>query len=1052
MLLQLERIGRLLKELETLTMPDAEPVAAYRVQATAGDIKDPALLPEAGWQAFGADTAWGGDNAACWFETEVTVPARMQGACALFELRTEAKGWDATNPQFTVYVDGVLRQGFDVNHYRILLAEEAVAGQRFHVLLRALSGPNQPHLHLLGRLVQLDREAEAYYYDLLVPYQVASLLPEGDDQHIRIVQALTDSVNLLDLRKPGSAAYRASLAAAQASLTEALYAPCGREGAPRIHCVGHTHIDVAWLWTLAVTEDKAVRSFSTVLELMDRYPEYLFMSSQPQLYKYVQRNAPEVFERIRARVAEGRWETEGAMFVEADCNLTSGESLVRQILHGKRYFRDTFGKDNVILWLPDVFGYSAALPQIMHKSGIRYFMTTKISWNEFNKVPYDTFLWEGIDGTRILTHFSPSCDYKTGEERGSFKRSHFTTYNANINASQVMGAWQRYQQKDLNGEALMTFGYGDGGGGPTKEMLEAQRRFAKGMPGAPVTAMDTSRRFFEKLEAGVTGRKQLPAWVGELYLEYHRGTYTGMARNKRYNRKLEFAYLNAELLASMAERWCGAAYPQQALLAGWEVIERNQFHDILPGSSIRQVYEDSKAEYEGITADSARLLDEAGRAVAEGVAAQAGTLVAFNPTGYDADGAVTFAVPAGIAVPVVLADGRALPTQRTGAESAVFCGGQVPPKGYRALALADAAADASLAPRAGSIRIEGDAVETPYYRLSFNAQGQIATLYDKRAAREVLRPGQCANVLMTYEDKPHNHDAWDVNHYYMEKSWPVDTLISREVVEQGAVRTAIRFVWTYLDSTIAQTVLLYEHDPRIDFVTEVDWHEKQVFMKALFPVDVQASEATYEIQYGHVKRPTHYNTLWDFARFEVCHHKWLDLSEDGYGVSLLNDCKYGAHVHDGVIGLSLIKSATSPNEDADRERHTFTYALLPHQGGWREAGTLRAAYALNNPVRCHVKAAAGGTLPPVASLVRSANENLVVEVVKRAEDSDALIVRVYEAWQRRTSATLTFAAPLASAASCNLLEEEEAVLPCDGASLHFDIKPFEIKTFAVRMK
>ena len=379
----------------------------------------------------------------------------------------------------------------------------------------------------------LDRLTEQYYYDISVPYHTACLLDEEDRDFITIINTINQSVNLLDFRKEGSPEYYESLARAQQYITEEFYEKrCGTKDRPTICCVGHTHIDCAWLWTLRVTQDKAVRSFSTVLELMRQYPEYKFMSSQPLLYQFVKKNAPEIYEEIRERVREGRWETEGAMFVEADCNLSSGESLVRQILYGKRFFKEEFGKDNVVVWLPDVFGYSAALPQIMKKTGIPYFMTTKINWNEFNRMPYDTFMWRGIDGTEILTHFMPTRDYKDTADNAN-RTNFFTTYNGFINPSQVKGSWKRYSQKYLNQETLMACGYGDGGGGTTREMLENQRRLSKGIPGCPNTRMSHVTEFFEKLEQDICQNPYLPVWSGELYLEYHRGTYTTMARNKR---------------------------------------------------------------------------------------------------------------------------------------------------------------------------------------------------------------------------------------------------------------------------------------------------------------------------------------------------------------------------------------------------------------------------------------------------------------------------------------------------------------------------------------
>lgn len=507
-----ERIGKLLEGIEELIYPEVVPIKNYRMMKSKERFCDVNALVTDSWKEISNEELWGGHREYYWLETNVTIPQTYDGKCVVYELKTGREGeWDATNPQFSIYVNGERKQGLDVNHREVLLTECAKAGEEFRIILSAFTGDQNFKLLMDSTIKILDRKTEKYFYDLSVPYKVAKLLQPSDRAYITIITALNESLNLLDLRKEYSREYYDTLQEAQNYITTQFYDKHCGESKESIYCVGHTHIDVAWLWTLAVTEDKAVRSFSTVLELMRQYPEYLFMSSQPQLYKYVKKNAPDVYEEIKRRVEEGRWETEGGMFVEADCNISSGESLVRQFMHGKQFFKEEFGKDNQILWLPDVFGYSAALPQIMKKCGIKYFMTTKISWNEFNKLPCDTFEWEGIDGTRILTHFSPSRDYKVGAVEGGFETEHFTTYNANINPSQVKGAWARYSQKYLNDEVLMSFGYGDGGGGPTKDMLENQRRLEKGIPGCPKTVMSTSLKFFEQLEKQVKDHKYLPS-------------------------------------------------------------------------------------------------------------------------------------------------------------------------------------------------------------------------------------------------------------------------------------------------------------------------------------------------------------------------------------------------------------------------------------------------------------------------------------------------------------------------------------------------------------
>ncbi len=1036
MMFLLERIGRLVDELSTLRYPASVAIPSYRMLKSADRFSDVAHLDTSSWETFDCQQIWGGHREYYWFATEVQIPASFDGKCVAYRITTGREGnWDATNPQFSVYINGKLRQGFDVNHRELILSDCAKAGETFSIVLSAFTGDQNFSLLLKSELLVLDQPTEQYYYDVLVPYQAASILPKDDTTRIRILQALNDSLNLLDLREPYNEAYYQTLREASHYLTTEFYEKQKTDCKETVFCVGHTHIDCAWLWSMAVTKDKAVRSFSTVLELMRRYPEYTFMSSQPLLYEFVKENAPEVYAEIKERIAEGRWEVNGGMWVEADCNITSGESLVRQFLVGQRFFKEEFGKDNDILWLPDVFGYSAALPQIMEQCGIPYFMTTKISWNEVNKLPYDTFLWEGIDGTRVLTHFvcTPTAEATDPE---TVKESFNTTYNGNISPWKLNGAWQRYQQKALNHEVLNCFGYGDGGGGPTKEMLEIQRRTARSFPGCIPSKPAFASEFFHKLDEEVRENRELPVWVGELYLEYHRGTYTSMARNKKYNRRSEFAAQNAELYAYLADRLTGLPYPKQMLYDQWKMILRNQFHDILPGSSIKEVYDDSKREYEELLGVLGEIQDQSLQALANAADAPIGAVLVANPNGSSVPAVVTLAIPAN----TTLTDGETIFT------SQVLSSGQtavslpaLPSKGYAVYTLCPAAAEAPL-----TASTEG--MENAFFRIRFNELGQFTSIYDKRAKRELLKPDASGNVLMTYEDKPHNYDAWDINNYYSEKSWPVDDVASMEVVECGGVLASVRIKRRYLSSEITQTITLYRDAARIDIQNDIDWHEHQILLKSLFPLDIHTNEATFEIQYGNVTRPTHYNTSWDAARFEVCHHKWMDVSEDDFGVSFLNDCKFGCHVHDGVVGLTMLKSALYPNPDADKERHQFTYSIFPHTGSWKTAGTVDEAYALNNPPVCRFKETEGGKLPLTYSLVSCDAENVVIEVTKEAEDSNALIVRLYEYFNRRTETTLRTARPMASACVCNMMEEEDQPLTPEQNTLSLKLRPYEIKT------
>ncbi len=1046
MILIKERIGKMLEYLQEQVYPKQVAIPSYKMIRTDERCLDVNNLDTSSWTEITNQELWGGHREYYWFETVVTIPEEFDGECVVYELKTGKEGeWDATNPQFSIFVNGVRVQGLDVNHREIILAEPAKAGDTYRIVLSAFTGDQNFSLKMNSSLKVLDRKTEKYYYDLEVPYQSARLLNTEDQAYITIIQALNESLNLLDMRKEGSKEYYQSLEKAQEYITKEFYEKyCDGEKSPIIYCVGHTHIDCAWLWTLRVTEDKAVRSFSTVLELMKEYPEYVFMSSQPQLYKYVKKNAPDVYEQIKERVKEGRWEPDGGMFVEADCNIASGEALVRQFVHGQRFFKEEFGVDNEILWLPDVFGYSAALPQILQKCGIPYFMTTKISWNEFNKMPYDTFEWEGIDGSRVLTHFVPTRDYNKAAVEGGTETEHFTTYNGYINPSQMKGAWARYSQKYLNEEVLCSFGFGDGGGGPTKDMLENQRRLAKGLPGMPRTKMSTAKEFFHVLDKHVTDKKYLPTWVGELYLEYHRGTYTSMARNKKFNRKAEFAYQNEEMYAMLDAQTAGGAYPEKELHEGWEVILRNQFHDILPGSSIKEVYDDSKAEYEGIFAENKALTDATLAHIAAGVKAPKHSLVVYNPNSAAAYDLVTFTVPEGMGEPAVYDGETKLAVQKTADGTYVFFAAGVPGKGYKTYIVKEEAADTT-----PSMEVSAEVMENEYFKVEYNEKGQFAKIYDKKADRDILKPGKAGNVIVSYEDRPHNYDAWDVNNYYTEKSWDIDQVSAMEVVENGPVRACVKIERKYLDSTITQFIYLYHDIPRIDIKNVIDWKEHQIFVKDYFPIDVHTNEATFDIQYGNVKRDTHDNTSWDFAKFEVCHHKWMDVSEDGYGVSMLNDCKYGVGVRNGVIGMSMLKSAIHPNPEADKELHEFTYSIYPHQGGWREAGTVKQAYQINNPLTYSWKENEGGTLAPEYSLVSSDKDNAVIEVVKKAEDSDAVIVRLYECYNRRTPVTLIFGKELTSVVECNMMEEGADPVEFTGNQATFEMKPYEIKTLKV---
>lgn len=1090
-----ERIGEILQQLKPLCYPVEKEIKDFKGQVGHVPLTDEVCVDTDGWER--ADPENLGQDQGAWFalEAEIKVPEEMAGFPVELAFSTGREGeWDAVNPQIAAYVRGKLCQGLDVNHRTLCLSEHAVSGEVIPVFLSVYTGEKGSVISWDCRLRAVDVRVREFYYDLLVPWQCLELMEEESREYAQLRDILNSAVNLLDMRRRGGPEFMESLVQARAELDERLKEL--PSSAVTVSCVGHTHIDVAWLWTLEVTREKAARSFATVLELMKRYPEYVFMSSQPQLYKFVKESQPGLYKQICERVKEGRWEPEGAMFLEADCNLTSGESLVRQCVYGKKFFRDEFGIESRILWLPDVFGYSAALPQIMEKCGIKSFMTTKISWNETNCIPYDTFWWEGIDGSRVLTHFITTRDYQKDGVRiatnSEFTTDFSTNYNGYIHPSQIKGAWQRYQQKGLNDNVLVSFGCGDGGGGPTAEMLETARRMKDGKLGCPAVRVETAGRFFDRLHERA-GDTEFPVWSGELYLEYHRGTYTSMAEIKKANRRGEFALLNAETWSVLAGLLAGEAYPQNELAMGWELLMRNQFHDILPGSAIAEVYEDSFAEYKMLGEITGHVTDKALCALTERIGAQAGEIVVFNGNGVKTSGIVE--IPRDDLLPkwITALEGKHVPEHETGIESELesglcpvqwtkngrmlFRAKDVPAKGWTVFRAAGSlpaeGSPAESAPaEAGENFICGNdkytavrdansgkafrEIITPYYCVKWNGCGQITSLYDRRVHRELLKKGMCANVLMTYEDKPHKFDNWNIFEYYREKQWPVDQLVSMEVIEWGPVRMALELVWTYLDSQMKEIFYFYADSPRIDIHAEADWNENQLLLKALFPLELNAREAVYEIQYGHVKRSTTRNHSWEQARFEVCFQKWLDVSEYDYGVSFLSDCKYGVSIDENEVGLTLLKSGMYPNPSADRGHHEFTYSLFPHTGSWQEAGTVMEAYELNNPLKGMMRQGGlsglerrSSSLPETYAPVQISGENIVLEVLKQAEDGKGVVLRLYECWNRRTKATLVFAQDFAEVYVCNMLEEKQELVSSGGRECAVEFKPFEILTLRV---
>ena len=1024
-----DRISVICNELKELAFVKKEPVngvvykkGLYFYPHEADESAEP-------WEEFDSKTMhWYGPDEHYWFRAEYTVPKSMDGKTLYLKVATQVDHWDyAKNPQFLLFVNGQMTQGMDLNHQTVMLERCAKEGETYTIDLQGYTGVMFAELTFTMEAVEVDEKINEIYYDIVVPLQGFSRMQEDDKVRKDLRTILNNTVNLLDLRTPYSDSFYQSIEEAHNYIQKALYEDMSGYEDVIASCIGHTHIDVAWLWTVAQTREKVARSFSTVLKYMDEYPEYKFMSSQPALYQFLKERYPETYEKIKERVKEGRWEPEGGMWVEADCNLTSGESLVRQFLYGKKFFKDEFGIDSRILWLPDVFGYSGALPQIMKKSGIKYFMTTKLAWNQINKVPYDTMMWRGIDGSEIFTHLITTLG--VGQSEADF----FTTYNGMLHPDAILGGWHRYQNKDINNDILIAFGYGDGGGGPTREMLETSKRMEKGIRGIPKVRQEFAGNYFEELEERVEGNKSLPVWEGELYFEYHRGTYTSMGRNKRSNRRCEQLLMDAELLEVLT-----GTSEKEEMDKIWRTVLLNQFHDILPGSSIAEVYEVTKKEYAEIESRLAEMIAEKLNLLMDGGQDK---ISVFNTLGFDRNDVVSL----GDCHAAALTDesGKIYPVQET-AQGAVAYITDIPAKGGKTLQLLDTVKE-----EASRIQITENGIETPFYRISIDENGLFTSIYDKECDREVLKAGEKGNLLRMYEDKPMHYDCWDIDMYYSEKYWDAEKADKIQWIEEGPVRATLEIQRTISNSVIKQEIHFYADSRRIDFSTWVDWKEHQHLLKVHFPVNIHSDEATFEVQFGNLKRKIHGNTSWDEARFESCGQKWMDISEGHYGVSLLNDCKYGYSAKDSNIALTLIKSGIEPNKTADQEEHVFTYALYPHKEMWSAAGTVQEAYKLNQPAY----ATKGELKNTGKSFISTDKDNIIIETVKPSENGDGMIVRLYDCENSLTKVTLTFAeGMLESVEECNLMEEKEADIEACGNSFTVSVKPYEIKTYRVRLK
>ncbi|MBP5274473.1 MAG: alpha-mannosidase, partial [Abditibacteriota bacterium] len=848
------------------------------------------------------------------------------------------------------------------------------------------------------------------------------LLTSMDANSLRrnvILRDLVKVYNTVDMYplETGEASWRPKLQEADKILKELLSKKNG-ETMPYMGIIGHSHMDTAWLWPLRETWRKCARTFSSALSLMDEYPEFRFIQSSPAQTEKIKELYPSIFEGIKKRVAEGRYEPNGGMWVEPDCNIPSGEALARQLIMAQKHTQKWFGYKADTLWMPDVFGYSGTLPQLLQLADMPYFCTTKIAWNDTTRHPYDTFVWKGIDGTGVLSHFNlihcwPSPDT-------------------------FIGAWNNLKNKDNQDRRLISYGYGDGGGGPMAEMIEVARRCGD-LEGCPRSEHTTVKAFMDSI---ATRKEPLPIWCGELYLECHRGTLTSISAIKKGNRRAEFALRRAELACVINGLKTGAAYPAEELEALWKTLLVNQFHDILPGSSIQEVNELAVKEFADIISKAGSVAEKNVRE-AYALTEKEDTVTLFNTLGWERSGEMVLR-----SAPEGAAPGRDICSQWIknvdGEPLLAVCGVTIPSMGSASLKLEKGCREF-----ASPFTVTENTVETPFAKVTFDSRKTICSFIDKASGRELVPSGGRMNCFRVGEDVPEAWDNWNIDVDQENKMREDYRLTGSEIAADGPLQLRIRNRYALSgNSFILQDVVFHSTTPRVDFETKLDWHEKHKLLKAGFDMDILCDNSKSEIQYGFAERPVHKNQLDDVARFEVCNHKWSDLSETGFGCALLNDCKYGLSAEEKNLSLTLIKSGTHPDTRAEEGVHYFNYALLPHNGGFSAESVVRPAYEFNEaPAEFSAET---GSDP--GSLLSVDKANVIIEAVKKTEDGSGITVRMYEAEKTGTGAVLSTGFDFADASETNLLEEEIKPAVCGNRSVKLYFRPFEIKTLVFRLK
>jgi alpha-mannosidase len=938
---------------------------------------------------------WGELFDCAWFHFTGTVPPEAKGRQTVLWIDLNGEGcvFDGKGNPIQGLTSKKGAWGSHLAKRVVPVSDKARGGEKIDLWVDA--GCNDLFGHMIdngefkeAKIAVRNVETRALAYDFQVLCDLMMNLPENTARHDKILRALhLASLELSDFTEAEAKKARAILRPELAKR--------GGDPSMNVSAVGHAHIDLMWLWPERESFRKGARTFSTALQMMDQYPDYIFGQSQPQIYEWMKNLYPGLYKRIKARVADGRWEPQGCMWVEADTNVSGGEALIRQNLYGKRFYREEFGVDVRHLWLPDVFGYSAAMPQILKKSGVDYFMTQKLSWSLVNKFPHHTFHWKGIDGSSVLAHMLPNDDYNSAATPGS-----------------ILKGERNYFDKAVCENFLVLYGIGDGGGGPGAEHLERLDRM-KNLSGMPPVLQEKAADFFKRIDRP---DDSYATWSGELYLERHTGTYTTQARSKRFNRKMELAMRELEAACAMARLTAGAFWPKREIDRLWKELLLFQFHDILPGSSIDRVYDETLARYATHMETIEGLLGKARAALGGRIdtSAMRKPRLVSNSLSWERSGWI----------------------QVDGKWRRVI----VPSFGHACVDASDPA-DIAEGLRAEPLLLENEAL-----RVRFNKAGWITSVFDKVNGFEAVDAAGLANRLVVYDDW---HDAWDIRETYDDKPPREMELVSVEARLDGP-RAIVKQIRRFGESTLTQEIVLTEGCPRLDFVTVVDWRETHKMLRVQFETAIRADEAVCEIQFGSIKRPTHRNTSWDMAKFEICAHKWIDLSERSRGVALLNDCKYGHKALGNMLDLDLLRSTTNPGKTADKAVHHFTYALYPHEGDHAQGEVVRRGYELNIPLGVAKLESQKGSVAPVHSFVEIETNGphgaVILETMKKAEDDNSIVLRLFEAHGGTVEAQLEFGFSVTKAELVDMMEENPQALKIRDGKLRLLFKPLEIHT------